>query len=102
MEFEVAVQSFSNINRIVRFHINMKLPPSKMFASDDIVMKEIRHTMNNNSTNCNKDSNNEEINDTSITPCQTKNISESTNKVNDTTVSPINELQDTITVADDS
>ena len=26
MEFDIAVQSFSNINRIVRVHINMKLP----------------------------------------------------------------------------
>ena len=43
MEFDVAVQSFSNINHIVQFHINMKLPPSKKFAPDDIVLKEVRH-----------------------------------------------------------
>ena len=73
-----------------------------MFAPDDIVLKEIRHTMNNNSTNSNKDSNSEEINTTSITPCQTNNIYESTNESNDTTASPNNLLQNTATNSDDS
>ena len=102
MEFVVAVQSFSNINRIVWFHINMKLPSSKKFAPDDIVLKEMRHTTNINSTNSNKDSNSEEINTTSKTPCQTINISESTNESSDTLVSPTNLLQNTSTDTDDS
>ena len=102
MEFDVAVQSFSNINHIVQFHINMKLPPSKKFGPDDIVLKEVKHKMNNNSTNSNKDSNSEVINTTSKNPCQTNNISESTNESNDTSVSPNNLLQNTATNTDDS
>ena len=102
MEFDIAVQSFSNINRIVRFHVNMKLPPSKKFAPDDIVLKEIRNTMKNNSTNSNKDSTNEEINTTSVTQCSTNDISEATNEINDRTLSPHNLLQNTVIDADDS
>ena len=52
MKFDIGVQSFSHINRIVNFHIDMKLPDAKKMQPEQALLDEIKFlTRNPNGTN---------------------------------------------------
>jgi len=42
MKFDIGVQSFSQINRIINFHVDMKLPETKQMQPDQSLLDEIK------------------------------------------------------------
>ena len=53
MSFKIGVQAFSNINRIIGFFIDMRLPNKDKVTPDDIMMKELNFQLKNKLTSNN-------------------------------------------------
>ena len=43
LKFNIGVQAFSNLNRVVTFHIDMRNPKSQQMKPDKLVLDEIKY-----------------------------------------------------------
>ena len=50
MKFDIGVQSFSQINRIINFHVDMKLPETKQMQPEQSLLDEIKFLSQNKNT----------------------------------------------------
>ena len=47
MKFDIGVQSFSQINRVINFHVDMKLPKTKQMQAEQSLLDEIKFLSQN-------------------------------------------------------
>ena len=81
LKFDIGVQAFSNLNRVVTFHVDMKKPKSRQMKPDQLVLDEIEFFMEVQQNNVHSDSVHTQVQ--SVNPPANINVSPSSIEVND-------------------